>query len=108
MSGAAKPPDFVIVLAVSLFGDSYVVADEVRGQLKRLGFDASTQQVAAWLQRIARKDLPPVKTTTEGYWGGVWGYRLTQWGWTELWNRGFKNLGMPVAFPHKRETDHAS
>ncbi len=66
---ADKPSDFAIVLAVGMFGERPVYADEVRGQLTNFGFEATTS----------------------------WSYRLTQWGRTELWNRGLKNLGVPLA-----------
>lgn len=70
-----------------------VFADNVRAQLEHLGFSCSTQQIAAWLKRIAGKDLPPIERDSEGWWAGAWGYRVTQWGRNELWNRGFTDLG---------------
>jgi hypothetical protein len=89
----------MVVLAVAMYGDQPVTAYEIRGQLEVFGFEVTTQHVSPLLQRIVRKDLPPVvRTDHNGY---CWSYRLTQWGWTELWNRGFKALGMPVTFPHK-------
>jgi hypothetical protein len=74
-------------------GITVVFAVNVMKQLERLGFECSTQQVAAWLKRISHKDLPPVERDSEGFWAGAWGYRVTQWGRNELWNRGFTDLG---------------
>jgi hypothetical protein len=94
--GKGKPTDFVMILAAALYGEQIVFADEVRGQLQTFGFDCSTQQVAAWLGRMSRKDLPPIERAGDVV-VGLWGYRVTQWGRTELWNRGLKNLGMPLS-----------
>jgi hypothetical protein len=97
-----KPTDFTLVLATRMAevvparevtGVTIVFACNVKKELERLGFACSTQQVAAWLKRIARKDLPPVERDSEGFWAGAWGYRVTQWGRNELWNRGFTDLG---------------
>jgi hypothetical protein len=94
--GKGKPTDFAVVLAAAMFGAQTVFADEVQGQLETLGFGCSTQQVAAWLGRISRKDLPPIERKGDVL-VGLWGYRVTQWGRTELWNRGLKNLGMTLS-----------
>lgn len=78
-----KPTDQAIVLAAALTGREWNAADEIRGMLKRLGFDPTTQQVAAWLTRIMRLDLPPFERQDR------WGqneYRVTQWGQTWLLN----------------------
>lgn len=99
-----RPSDFMVVLAVAMYGQQHVYADEVCGQLKSFGFQCTAQQVAAWISRIAREDLPAVEHDPEYPFGGVNAYRLTQWGWNELRNRGFKALGMPVAFPESEGT----
>lgn len=90
-----KPADFTIVLALGMYGRR-VCADEVRGQLKKFGFDCTAQQVGAWLRRLSREDLPPVELR-KGW--PVNSYMLTRWGWNELREGGLKQLGMPVAFP---------
>jgi hypothetical protein len=102
--GKGKPSDFAIVLATALYGDQPVIADEVRGQLKVFGFQCSTQQVAAWLNRIARKELPPIEVDVEYPLHSVAAYRVTQWGRTELWNGGLENLGMTLS---GKESPHA-
>lgn len=96
-----KPSDFMIVLALAMYGPQTVFADEVAGQLEVFGFDCTSQQVGAWLARISREDLPAVERRGDVL-VGLWGYRLTQYGRTELWNRGLKNLGMPLAEPQEK------
>lgn len=98
----AKPSDFMITLAAAIYGADRFCADEIRGQLSAFGFECSTQQVAAWLGRIGRKDLPPIEADPEYPFGGVTAYKLTQWGWTELWNRGLKDCGMSISWPVAR------
>lgn len=59
-------------------------ADQVRGQLQRLGFEVSTQQVAAWLGAMSRADCPWVEVR-DGY--GTKEYRVTRFGATDIHNR---------------------
>src|SRR4051794_18195957 len=85
MSG--RPTQLVLTLA-ALPGryrarQGWVVADEVRGRLRLLGFDVRTQQVAAWLGRMARADMPWVERH-ESY--GVLEYRVTRFGVTDIGN----------------------
>jgi hypothetical protein len=99
---SGKPTDFTIVLATRMAeivparertGITIVFACNVHRQLEHLGFACSAQQVAAWLKRVSRQDLPAIERSTDGFWAGAWGYRVTQWGRNELWNRGFTDLG---------------
>ena len=104
----SKPTDFTVVLATRMAevatatvgSDIAPFACNIQKQLEGLGFTCSTQQVAARLKRLARKELPPVERDSENFWAGAWGYRVTQWGRNELWNRGFTDLGR---LPHDQE-----
>jgi hypothetical protein len=80
-----KPSDFLVALAVSMYGPQFVVADEVRGKLNGFGFHLTAQQVATTLGRLSRKELPPIEVEDRG--AGCWSYRLTQWGRNEIDNK---------------------
>lgn len=83
-----RPTELALTLA-TLRGqyserDGWVYADEVRGRSAILGFEATAQQVAAWLGRMSRVDAP---------WGevryrfGITEYRVTRFGECDLQNR---------------------
>lgn len=76
---AALPPD-------TGYADSWTDADQVRGRLKLLGFDCTTQQVGAWLARMARSDAPWVERRRDA-WDSRWEYRVTRYGRTDIDNR---------------------
>lgn len=80
-----RPSDAMIALAVATSRQEWLVADEVRGILNGFGFHVLTQQCAAWLGRISRKDLPPIERRKGHF--DEFQYRLTRWGRTELFNR---------------------
>jgi hypothetical protein len=89
-----RPPDFALVLAIALHGGHgfetharppRLTADEVAGVLRRdLGLRFTAQQVGSWLQRLARKECPAIKSRDEG---GYHSYSLTRWGRTEIHNK---------------------
>lgn len=95
---ALKPSDDAIVLAMGLLGEramdsGLMYADEIRGCLHKLGFEATTQQVAAWLGRLSREDTPMVQAVTAH--DHCWRWRLTRFGATQLGN----HFSLPVGFP---------
>lgn len=64
--------------------DGWVPADAIRNRLEVLGYTASTQQIAAWLGRMARCNEPWIEHRQ------AWGYReyrLTLFGKTDVHNR---------------------
>lgn len=61
-------------------------ADEVRGRLVLLGFDCTTQQVAAYLARMARTECPWVERRRDR-WSVYWEYRVTRFGHNDIDNR---------------------
>jgi hypothetical protein len=89
-----RPPEVILVLA-GLPGqytrDGWKAADEVRHQLAALGFDASAQQVAAWLGRLCREELPLFERRDADRWLPWREYRVTPYGQTLLENR-FPNV----------------
>lgn len=91
--GPARPSELTLTLATlpgdvgSRYGghrDGWVYADEVRTQLRRLGFTATPQQIAAWLGRMARAECPWVEVRTSH---GIREYRVTRFGATDIFNR---------------------
>jgi hypothetical protein len=83
---SARPTELAVTLAT--FSASYtdwVSADEVRGRLVLLGFDCSTQQVAAWLTRMARTEAPWVERRRDPW--NAWSYRVTPFGCNDVNNR---------------------
>lgn len=83
-SGVARPKDLAVLVVMALVPREHLMADEVRGQLKRLGFDQTAQQVGSWLARMSREEMPCVEGRTQ--WGGPPEYTLTRYGWTLLGN----------------------
>lgn len=90
---AQRPSELALTLATlpgdgaSRYGghrDGWVYADEVRTQLRRLGFTATPQQIAAWLGRMARVECPWVEVRTSH---GIREYRVTRFGATDIFNR---------------------
>lgn len=78
-------------------GAGWVVADQVRGALDHdFGIDATTQQVAAWLNRMARAECPWVEVLGTSY--VVAEYRVTRYGKTDIENK----------IPALRVTDRAA
>jgi hypothetical protein len=88
MSHAGRPSELALTLAALpgryATSDGWVYADQVRFQLARLGFGASTQQVAAWLGAMSRAEAPWVEVR-DGY--GTREYRVTRFGTTDIDNR---------------------
>lgn len=86
-----RPSDIAVVLAAIPRGDAradgWVFADDVSMKLGLLGFDCSSQQVAAWLTRIALDLQPCVERRSAPWVGGPWQYRITAHGKTLVWNR---------------------
>lgn len=85
-----RPTELALTLA-SLPGhrnteDGWMTADEVLFRLKMLGFAATTQQVAAWLGRMARTDQPWVERRRR-YDGWPMEYRVTGFGECDLLNK---------------------
>jgi hypothetical protein len=75
----AKPTDVAVVVA-ALPGrysaaDGWCAADEVAFRLRALGFDATAQQIAATLGRMARGDHPWIEVREQ--WG-TRAYRVTE------------------------------
>lgn len=88
--GTPRPTELAITLAAlprrySRPG-TWSSADEIRGRLALLGFDCTTQQVAAYLARMARADAPWVERCQDP-WTGCWEYRVTNWGRNDIDNR---------------------
>jgi hypothetical protein len=54
--------------------------------LRRLGFDCSTRQVAAWLKRMAAEDAPWVDRR-RCPWDHCWEYRATHFGANDVDNK---------------------
>lgn len=81
-----RPSDICVVLNSfpGAHEDGWIDADQVRWRLARLGWDATTQQVSAWMARIARLDAPPLERR-EGW--GRWAYRVTPYGETWIHNK---------------------
>lgn len=94
LSSQGKPSELTLTLAAlpkfPHHNSGWVTADEVRGRLKLLGFHCSTQQVSAWLRRMARTDAPWVEVH-DGWWSCL-AYRVTFYGKTDLENK----LGLRV------------
>lgn len=91
---SAKPSEIAITIAALGSADArlkddagWVAASEVRVRLQRLGFVCSVQQVASWLARMARTELPWVERRQIRFFNGGWEYRVTQYGVTDLHNR---------------------
>lgn len=87
-----KPTELAVTLAAipGRYGDrdGWVYADEVRARLARLGFDASSQQVAAWLRKMARTECPWVEARESPHAGQIIRqYRVTRFGKTDIDNR---------------------
>lgn len=88
---AERPSELAITLAAipsrwappSTDG-GWVFADEIRARLHLLGFDATTQQVAAWLGRMSRVQCPWIERCDN--WGDLQ-YRVTRYGKTDVDNR---------------------
>lgn len=89
-TAASRPSELAITLAVLPRRYSnpsgWMTADEVRGGLKLLGFECSSQFVAAALARMARTEAPWVERR-EDVWGGPWQYRITRFGRNDIDNR---------------------
>lgn len=66
--------------------EGWVPADIVRGKLERLGFDCTTQQVAAWLKRMAATDAPWIERRRDP-WDYSWEYRVTRFGANDVDNQ---------------------
>lgn len=84
-----KPTELAITLATLpgnyYSADGWVSADEVRTRLKLLGFDATAQQTAAWLRRMALAESPWVECRPQPW--GIREYRVTQCGANDVDNR---------------------
>jgi hypothetical protein len=63
--------------------DGWRFADDIRGQLARLGYETTSRLVGAHLHRLAREDLPLIETRRRLR---VHEYRVTQYGKTFLRN----------------------
>ncbi len=86
----SQPPELVVTLAALPGRNVYVAdggwlhADQVRAQLRLFGFDATAQQLAAWLGRMSRVDAPWVERRRD--FAGYWQYRVTPYGRTDIEN----------------------
>lgn len=89
---SAKPTELTITLAaLPGYGTDYgregwVYADQVRGRLALLGFDASAQQVAAWLRKMAAAESPWIEVR-ENLHFPIREYRVTRYGANDVGNR---------------------
>lgn len=89
-----RPTEVAVTIAVAAastqggrdWAEGWVPADLVRGMLKRLGFDYSTQQVASWLKRMAAEDAPWVDRR-RCPWDHCWEYRVTHYGANDVDNK---------------------
>lgn len=86
-----KPTELTLTLAaLPGYGtdcrEGWVYADEVRGRLRLLGFEASAQQVASWLRRMAAVDAPWVEVRENPHFP-IKEYRVTRYGACDLDNR---------------------
>lgn len=85
----SKPSELAITLATLVYAggldEGWVYADMVRGGLGKLGFDCTTQQVAAWLGRMAREDAPWVERRMSRF-GRELEYRVTRYGKMDVEN----------------------
>lgn len=90
-SSQSKPTELAVTLATFPHRysnpDAWSSADEVRGRLKALGFDCTTQQVAAYLRRMSLCDAPWIERRYVDWGGGFWEYRVTVWGRNDIDNR---------------------
>ena len=85
---ADRPTELAITIAalsVRHVVDHWLYANEIRGQLARLGFNATTQQVAAWLGLMCTVDAPWFERTHDH--GGMWRYRVTRFGVCDVENK---------------------
>jgi hypothetical protein len=82
----SKPSDICIVISAfpGAHEDGWLAADQIAHRLKRLGFECSTQQVAAWLRRLSQMEAPPIESH-EGWWREK-AYRVTKCGETWVHN----------------------
>jgi hypothetical protein len=85
-----KPTELAITIAAMggvgyASNDGWLAADQIRHRLTLLGFHATTQQVAAWLARMARTDAPWVERRRSPW--GDWEYRVTMYGRNDIDNR---------------------
>lgn len=85
-----RPTDLAVLLATVpgrySSGDGWVTADEVAHGIGKVCFDVpTTQQVAAWMRRLAKVSCPPVETRLER-WRTVREYRVTSFGVTYVSN----------------------
>lgn len=84
---AAKPNDDTITLVAFLLGHRWVMADEIRHGVKRLGFEMpSSQWVAGRLRKMARESAPRFERREAYGYSAVNEYRVTGWAMT-----GFRN-----------------
>lgn len=86
----ARPTELAITLAALACrssDDGWVYADEIRGQLLKLGFSRQTsaQQVASWLKPMCSVECPWFERGL--YFGGYWRYRVTRFGITDVENK---------------------
>lgn len=89
-SPSVRPSELAITVAAlpASYHDreGWQSADEIRGRLALLGFDCTTQQLAAWMVGMTTCDAPWLerRRTT---WGKTWEYRVTRYGTTDISNR---------------------
>jgi hypothetical protein len=96
---ASRPPDFVLVLAAWSYRWEWVSAAEITEALPRFGYEASVQQVAPYLGRMAREGSPAFER-----WDRVsCSYRVTSCG--ETWVRNALPGLWRVAVRHASEVD---
>lgn len=87
----SKPTELAITLA-ALPGryhsnEGWISSDAVRTRLKLLGFDCSSQQVAAWLKRMSEIDAPWIERRRLCWDERQWEYRVTRFGRTDIDNK---------------------
>lgn len=82
-----RPTDFAITL-VSVqpeYVNGWLYSDEVRGRLRWLGFEVSSQFVVSRLRAMLDEDAP--RFERRDTFGREKQYRVTQWGLNEIANR---------------------
>jgi hypothetical protein len=104
---ASRPTDICLVLATlhdapwdSTAPHGWLVADEVRSNLGKLGFAATAQVVGNWLGRVARLDCPPIDVRQDNGWNS---YRVNHHG--ETW---LHNVLPDIWYAHTRQVEHVA
>ncbi len=81
-----RPTELAITLAAFVRGtNDWRCADEIAHRLQLLGFEATAQQVAAWLRPMCECECPWFEREQTSW--GPWSYRVTTYGVCDIENR---------------------